>query len=291
MEGKAFILFAGVVLATAPVLISPLAHCPGEVPTVKMQYPSEGVSIQEACFADFGSCFIDTFHTEKLKTELVDKYKASKYAILAYIDSVSNYLTYDTTYYRGEIYYIDTLQTEKVWISVHENLKEPLPVKGLTYVDRWTAFTGNPLATTYNFMIDTPFVAIFNEYDSIFKIGIGPMDGCFFEPTGYTIFQDRIHKKGLVGERMPGVSVPMADFLKAVGHEPLETPPVRPRSIGIRRRGHIMAPLLPGASPYRYDVNGRRFDAGKIQGRASSIWSLPGRETGPSEADGVSKAK
>lgn len=283
-------LFAGVALATAPAFFSngPSAHCPSS-PDVKMEYPSTGVAIQEACYPGFNTCLVDTFYTDKLRTHLVESYKASRYAIFAFVDSVNNYLTFDTVLYHGEPYYVDTFQTEKVWITVTGSLKDPLPTEQLSYIDRWPAFKNNPFATTYIPLADTPFVTFFNAYDSIRNLGIGPMDGCFFEPTANTIIGDRIHKKGLAGERMPGVSLAMEDFFKAIGHDPVEVPKVRPKSNSIRRRNRLMPALLPGEGIYRYDLNGRRFEAGKARGRTSSLWSLPWSGPGNQADDGVSK--
>ncbi|MDB5103619.1 MAG: hypothetical protein JWP91_1308 [Fibrobacteres bacterium] len=233
-----------------------------------MSYPSDGVAVQNACYADFGSCFVDTFYREKLLKGMVDEYQASKYAVLAYVDSISNYLTYDTTFYHGQPYYVDTFQTEKVWISIQGSLKDSLPVSRLSYVDRWVAFTGNPYATTYTPLVDTPFVAMFNQYDSIRQLGVGPMDGCFFEPTALTIIDGHIHKKGLVGERMPGVSVAWEDFFRAIGRDPVAAPAVREKHVGIRRsaRTGSFPSDLPGAGRYFYDLRGRRL----IEGRKSS---------------------
>src|SRR5439155_1524482 len=83
-----------------------------------------------------------------------------------------NYLTYDTAYYHGQPYYVDTFQTEKVWISIARNLKDSLPVSKLSYLDRWVAFSNNPFATTYTPLVDTPFVAFFTAYDSIRQLRI-----------------------------------------------------------------------------------------------------------------------
>jgi hypothetical protein len=277
-------LLTGAALLAAPVFRSAEAHCPSTPPKVEMEYPGDGVSIQNACYADFGTCFVDTFYREKLLQELDLRFQASRYAVLAYVDSISNYLTYDTTFYRGQPYYVDTFQTEKVWLSVQANLKDSLPVTRLSYIDRWVAFTGNPYATTYTPLIDTPFVAMFTVYDSIRQLGVGPMDGCFFEPTAFTIIDGRIHKKGLVGERMPGVSVAWEDFFRTLALPPLAIPPVREKHVGladgrparaVMRKGKGMdKDALPG-----YNALGRRRENG-----SNLIWPMPGTEPGTRKA-------
>lgn len=252
----------GAALVAAFSVPRPSAHCASEPPVVQMSYPSNGVAVQNACFPGFGVCNLDTFYVDKLRDTMALHFKQSKYAVTAYVDSISNYLTYDTTWYRGEPYYVDTFQTEKVWITVDRNLKDSvLPVTKLSYIDRWVAFTNNPFSTTYTPLIDTPFVAFFTAYDSIRKLGIGPMDGCFFEPTAYTIIEDRIHRKGLPGDRMPGVSLPWEDFLKTVGAELTASPPVRPRKVGLRPQGRLprAAGAMRGLSRFgvEYDLRGR----------------------------------
>jgi hypothetical protein len=258
LAGNGFRIFIGVVLATAPIFISPKAHCSSVPPQVEISSPSDGVVIQKACYQDFGTCFTDTFYVDKLRQQLVANFTASKYAVVAYVDSISNYLTYDTTFYRGQIYYVDTFQTEKVWIGIDRNIKEPLPVNHLSYVDRWVAFTGNPYATTYKPLIDTPFVAFFSIYDSIRELGLGPMDGCFFEPTAYTIVDNRIHKKGLVGERMPGVSLVWEDFFSAIGLPASGIPPVHTGHTKILRPMSSLQESTRPVKGYRYDLLGKR---------------------------------
>ncbi len=273
-------LIAGAALFASPVFYSVQAHCPSVPPTVQMTYPSDGVAIQNACYPDFGSCFIDTFYREKLLTELSARYQSSQYAVLAYVDSISNYLTYDTTFYHNEPYYVDTFQTEKVWISIQANLKDSLPVPRLSYIDRWVAFTNNPFATTYTPLVDTPFVAMFSKYDSIRQLGVGPMDGCFFEPTAFTIIDGRIHKKGLPGERMPGVSVPWEDFFTRVGRASVAIPAVREKHVGLHgwTREPLAKPDAGGAGSYYYDLRGRRLTI-----TAGNGWDFSVTESGQGE--------
>lgn len=244
----------------APAFLPAGAHCPGTPPEVRMEYPSEGVAIHQACYAEYASCFVDTFYRADLMEHLVSRYRDSRYAVFAYVDSVHNYLTLDTVFYRGEVNYIDTFTTETIRISIHTTLKDSLPISSLTYTARWLQFRGNPFATTFTTLRDTPFVAFFNEYDTLAKIGIGPMDGCFFEPTILSIYDGHIHKKGAVGERMPGIRVKVEDFLAAVGHEPVAVPPV---SILARRKGKVL-PSSQQGKEIRYDAMGRRNRLGVL---------------------------
>jgi hypothetical protein len=275
LAGKGFYIFLGVMLFMTLFNLKVQAHCGKVPPTVEMQYPTKGVSIQKACYVDYGGCFVDTFYSEKLRLELGRNHTNSKYAVIAYVDSLHNYLTFDSTFYRGELYYIDTMQTEKVWISFVGNLKDSIPVKQISYEDSWNAFYADPFSTTYTPMVDTPFVAFFTAYDSIRKLGIGPMDGCFFESTNYSIVDNAIHKKGLVGDRMPGISVLWDDFLLAIGHGPMVAPQVR---IGHTR---ILDPLgfrkrmLQTPSPYRYDLRGRHIPSQKSPKGSPWAWSFP----------------
>lgn len=255
----------GAALAAAFSVSGPSAHCPSDPPIVEITRPSAGVAVQNACYPGFGTCSIDTFYSDKLRDTMALHFKNSKHAVIAYVDSISNYLTYDTTWYRGEPYYVDTFQTEKVWISIARNLKDSLPVNKLSYIDRWVAFTNNPFSTTYTPLIDTPFVAFFTAYDSIRQLGIGPMDGCFFEPTAFTIIKDSVQKKGLPGERMPGVSVGWGDLLKTLGLDPVPAPPVRERQISIRkadarRPGRARSGYRFGRFGAVYDLRGRILD-------------------------------
>lgn len=254
----------GSALAEAFFFPGPSAHCPGVPPKVEFAYPSPGVSIQTACYSGFDACAVDTFYADKLRDTLKFRYENSKYAVVAFVDSISNFLTVDTTWYRGVPYYVDTIQAEKVWISIASNLKDSLPVSHLVYTDQWLAFPNNPFSTTYFPLVDTPFVAFFTEYESIRQLGIGPMDGCFFEPTAYTLSKNQLQRKGLVGERMPGVSVTWDDFLKTVGHDPVPAPEVRERHIGLAPAQGRRADRIRSRAPFKrfgvaYDLRGRRL--------------------------------
>jgi hypothetical protein len=253
-----------------------------------MSYPSEGVAVQEACYPNFSTCLVDTFYHDSLLKELVGQYKASKYAVFGYVDSVRNFENYDTTWYRGEVNFIDTFTNERIHVSIHTDLKDSVPIRRFSFLDRWVAFTNNPLATTYTPLRDTPFVAFFDKYDSIQDLNIGPMDGCFFEPNVYQILDGRIRKKGLHGYRMPGVSVTVKEFLAAVGHADVPAPPV-----GIIRRITGSGGLRPLRSRFSVDALGRRYGpggTGKGSARIYRLWGLPSgtlRET----TDGITRPK
>jgi hypothetical protein len=274
MKGLRYFILAGIAMAAAPGILPVSAHCPGEVPKVKITHPSEGVAIQEACFSGFSTCLIDTFYSAKLLEELSQRFRNSKYAVFAYVDSVHNFYTYDSVYYQGQLYYVDTFTTERVQVGIHTFLKDTLPVRTLTFVDRWIAFKGDPLATTYTPLLDTPFVAFFDTYDTLENMGIGPMDGCFFEPTTFSIKAGRIHKKGAGGLRMPGVSVSTEEFFAAVGIPPVPVPPVAifgPVGKPSRRRP------LPGSR--RHDLLGRVLDRPRSPFSVFSVWDTRPAQT------------
>jgi hypothetical protein len=216
---------------------------------------------------------VDTFYREKLRQELDEKFKASKFAVIAYVDSISNFTTYDTTFYHGVPYYVDSFHTEKVWVSIAKNLKESLPAISLSFTDRWVAAGYDRFSTTYMPMLDTPFVAFFDRYDSIHQIGIGPMDGCFFEPTAYFVISGQIIKKGMTGSRMPGVGVAWLDFLKTIQLPESAPPEVQTSAIrrgSFRRIRKSRGTFIPKNSGHQFNEGffGKAFDLrGRLQSR------------------------
>jgi hypothetical protein len=70
-----------------------------------------------------------------------------------------------------------------------------MPMQELVMTEKLTHISGLPLAYTYTGLIDTPFVAFFDTYANPQEMGLGPVDGCYFEPTAYFIIQDRIYKR------------------------------------------------------------------------------------------------
>lgn len=261
MDRTLAIALACAALAAPPVLVPALAHCPSTPPTVELTNPAPGMAVQSACYGGpGGACVVDTFHVDSLRQQLVRRFADSRYAVFAYVDSVRHYQAYDTFYRRGELYYIDTLEAEDVQVRIHTYLKDTLPERRLKFTGYRLGLPGNPLATTFFPLLDTPFVAFFDAYDSLQHLGIGPMDGCFFEPAGFFIQEDRILKKGMPGDRMAGVSLPMEEFFAAVGIDPVPVPPVslhRPARPSLRP-----GTGRPSPGSRRVDPNGRRIPAG-----------------------------
>ncbi len=241
-----------------------LSHCTQEIaPEVKIESPREGMSIQSVCWPVFEMCYQDTFYREKLLAELVAKFRDSRHAVFAYADSLRNYPAMDTVYYNGQVYYVDTLREESVRIGIHAELKGELPGKSFQYKDRFIHVPGQPFATSYTALLDTPMLAFFDAHDSIWQLGIGPLDGCFYEPTAYVIKDGRIFKKASdESRRMPGVSVSLEEFFAAAGLPGIAAPPVRPGRTSIRRPGLPPAAALSGRNPDALprDLKGRRID-------------------------------
>ncbi len=264
MERTFAIALAGAALLAAPILLPALAHCPAVVPKVELTHPAPDMAVQVACYDSQGqACIVDTFYVDSLRSLLVEQFEARRYAVFGYVDSVRHYQTYDTFYRRGEVYFIDTMETEDVHIGIHTFLKDSLPTRHLTITERWPVYPGNPLATTFLPLLDTPFVAFFDAYDSARHLGIGPMDGCFFEPTGFFIQEDRIFKKGMPGERMAGVSLPMEEFFAAVGLDPVPVPPVSLYRSAFQPGTPKPGKARPAQGSHVFDPNGRRVPAGR----------------------------
>lgn len=244
------------------------SHCTEQIaPTVEIAYPRDGMSVETVCWPVFETCITDTFHREELLAELVAAHRASAHAAFLYADSLRNSEELDTVYYQGQVYFVDTVQVEDVWISVAAELKGSLPARQFRFKDRFIHIPGNPFATTYAALLDTPMLAFFDKADSLKHLGIGPLDGCFFEPTAYVIAEGRIRKKASdESARMPGVSVAVEDFFRAAGIAPVPVPPVRPRHVGMRRGRHGPGPGsggagFPGLWPRGkvwFDLRGRR---------------------------------
>lgn len=239
------------------------AHCPGKAPDETITHPEDGTAIVKVCYPDFSYCDTDTFYRADLQKELVARYQAAKHVAFGYVDSIRSFIRTDTQFFTPEVFYVDTSQRESVWVSFPGQIKGDLPKEQMVFEDSFTYVPEQPYATTYRSVIDTPFIAFFDTYGHIRELGIGPMDGCFFEPKAYLIFGGRVHKKGwgyMPNERMPGVSVAMEDFFKAVGLSGIAVPPVRPGKPGsIRSRGDQLAPWPGGVSGRRpwYDLKGR----------------------------------
>lgn len=238
----------GAAAAWTPSLLR--AHCTQEIaPTVEITYPADGVSVETVCWPVFETCNTDTFHRAELLAELAARYGSSTHAAFLYADSLRNQPLYDSVYYQGQLYYVDTFQVEDLWLSVHSELKGSLQRKRFAFRDRFVHVPGRPFATTYTALLDTPMLAFFDSYDSLSHLGIGPLDGCFFEPTAYVVADGRIRKKASdESARMPGVSVSVEEFFKAAGISAMPIPPVRPRTAGLAAR-RVGITGAPGAGP------------------------------------------
>ena len=248
-------LFVTMALRERPVE----AHCGREDPPImKLRYPKDGMAIQTECYPGFGNfCYVDTFFRDTLMRKLVNRYRdtATKHVFFGYVDSVHNFMKFDTNVAQGVV---DTIMAEDVWMSVHSVLKGSVPEKHLFYrVVYLDGFPQRPLAITYLGLVDTPFIAFATNafrdlgterFEMISEMGVGPVDGCAFEPTAFMVINDRIHKKdGDREKRMPGVSVSVKDFLRAVGLPDRPAPKIREAGIRFRYNGtSIRMTPVPG---------------------------------------------
>ena len=262
------------------------AHCPRDAPPIlTLKNLRDGVSEQRECFPEFSNfCRTDTFYRDTLMEWLVSRYQdtATKNVFIGYVDSVRNYYTY-VTYPDG---YVDTVVTEDFWISVQTLLKGDMPERKLFYsVIYPDGFPKLPLAYTYMGLVDTPFVAFFtgdykavrNErYNMIMELSLGPVDGCYFEPTVNFIVNNRITKKGAISmtgspkeDRLPGVSVSFHDFLKAVGHADVPVPPIRKQGIQFRYNGAglSIAPIPDRQRDFAPDPHTVEMDLFNVKGQ------------------------
>lgn len=275
--GRLLPLLRILVFLSPAVLASAVrSHCTEEIaPTVEMVFPEDGMSVQTVCWPVFQECFTDTFQREDLQAELVAEAEGREHAAFLYVDSLRNRLGFDSVYYQGQLYFVDTFQVEDVWLSVHAELKGRLSVKRFHFRDRFVYVAGKPFATTYTALIDTPFLAFFDAYDSIHQLGIGPLDGCFFEPSAYLVKDGRIEKKSSdESERMPGVTVGLEEFFRASSLTPIPTPPVRARHSGSRKAYGAAARTVVGARVGGYfDLRGRRW----ARKPAPGVYCVPGR--------------
>jgi hypothetical protein len=200
------------------LLALPRAHCPDRPPIVKMSYPSSEISVQDAFWEDFGITFIDTFHQDTLHKELNGKFRDSRHAIIGILEKMDPRKYPDTIRF-ADTFYVEWKVEETLHFRVLGVLKGDAPS---TLVLKDTAYFYEPplSPTTYRSLVGKSFLAMFNSYDYVRDMGLGPEDGCFFEFTAYALQGGRIHKKGLEGQRMPGISVPLKKFLAGLG-EPL----------------------------------------------------------------------
>jgi len=267
-------------MAAAPALAG---HCQNP-PVIDLRKPSAKVSIQKACYLDFGNyCSIDTFYQDTLRNELVRKMQANLHAIMGYVDSIQNHMVVDTYLVNGSYPFYDTTRREDIWMTVHSQIKGVIPEQKLFFSSsKLTYWPENPLYFTYAGLIDTPFVAIFDTYGSLDEMHIGYEDGCFVEPSAYLIINGAVEKKGQEGIRMPGVSVPIAEWATAAGLDSrtLSVPSVRPHNTRIRFNGSTLT-LSRGPTPqnfYLYDVNGSHMTYSRKLGKVDlTLFDLSGK--------------
>lgn len=270
-----------------------MAHCPGKPPVVTFTYLSPGIVIQQHCLPDFGNfCQLDTLYRDSLFNELQAAYLNSTHAVFGYVDSVHSLVLIDTALLYDTIYYYDTLRYEDVFISIQSQLKGSMPRNLRFRTEKYRIFymPGDPTNTTYSALIDTPFIAFFNAYDTLEKeMGIGPRDGCFFEPHGYFVTSDSIHKKSgyqdidALGRktRMPGVAVAVRDFLTTVGVNPdtVRIPEIRTRSARMRFNSSAIVFSRDSEPPHftLFDAAGARSPFSEARPFQFSIHDLKGR--------------
>lgn len=279
MRGVARIGLLGAVLAWPLSILR--AHCTQEIaPTIGISHPADGVSVETVCWPVFAICNTDTFHRAELLAELVARHASSAHSAFLYADSLHNFLLYDSVYFQGQLDYVDTVQAEDLWLSIHSELKGSLQRRRFSFRERFLYLPGRPFATTYTALLDTPMLAFFDSYDTLSHLGLGPMDGCFFEPTAYVVTDGRIRKKASdESARMPGVSVSVEEFFKAAGIPAMPVPTVRPRTAGLApRRDGIIGALGPGpASDGAFDLLGRRLRGKPASRSMPAMRSAPGR--------------
>lgn len=242
-----------------------IAHCSlATVPTLELKIPRDGMSIEKVCWVGFDACTLDTFYREELLQELVDDFEKSQHVAFAYLDSLHNYLQFDTVWIGNQINFVDTGNAESLWVSIPGELKGTLPRQAFPLKDRFpTYIPDKPFNTTYMPIIDTPFIAFFDTYATPYEMGLGPLDGCFFEPRVHLVKNGRIYKQSsLETERMPGIWVAVEDFFRAVGIPSRPVPQPRPPRSGIRRNPGgprlSLANRRPG-SVFLHDLRGKRL--------------------------------
>ena len=244
------------------------SHCTAETaPTLDLQIPRDGMSIEKVCWAGFELCKVDTFYREELLQELVDNFQKFQHVVFAYPDSLLNYLQMDTVRFDGQFVGIDTGNAESLWVNIFRELKGTMPRQNLLLHEKYPAYIPDkPYNTSYLAIVDTPFIAFFDTYATPYDLGIGPLDGCFFEPSVYMIRDGRIYKKSSWElQRMPGIWVSGEDFFKAVGLPVEPMPQPHPASIRIPRiaRDPHAGPFLRAAPRRRtvflHDLRGKRL--------------------------------
>jgi hypothetical protein len=266
---KAALVVFGLCTAAIP-------HCPAEcIPTETFTTVRDGVvedKIWDSCFQ-----FLDvrTFYRDSLMKELKAKYDSARHVIFGYIETLKRYQKHDSIFYEGAFIGVDTSEWESLTVSVFGELKGDLGKTTIPLVDSMAYISSVPYATSYRGYEGRPFLAFFdtlpenrNRNDSM---GIGPVDGCFFEPQAYIISDSSIHKMGVETDRIPGVRVRLEDFYKEVGHPGAPIPTKKAVAISVQREWLRDRPSPPSQvrnrRHYWYDLKGRRL-RGDVPGQS-----------------------
>ncbi len=224
---RRFFVFGWLLLGFAAVGVPESeAHCGTTPPAITLQIPNDTMSVQTVCLTGFGYCSIDTFYRSDLRQIVTENFNTNKHCVLAYIDSVHRYLVLDSSVnVDGSVYY-DTLQGERVSVSIFSNLKEPIPETHLNFNETIAYWPPNISQTTFQALIDTPFIAFFDTYGHMNQMGVGPQDGCFFESSAFFLIDGNIVARG-DNRRRPGIKLPFPMFAKGVGLGDIPLPPIR----------------------------------------------------------------
>ena len=278
LTASVLLLWAG----TLPGFSTVLLPCHHPLPEIRLTYPSEGVAIQTQCFKEFNNtCFTDTVYADTLLHELAALYRNSQHVAVALVDSARPYLIYDSTYMGGALS-VDTLRSENVGLTFQVEVKGILSQKHAAWKEAFREPSWVFDIPTFAALIDTPFLAFFNSFENSDSLGIAPYRYCNREPSAYFLIQDRIFKRGTQsnargGGPLPGVSVSMEEFLRAVGHGGLGTlPRARSPEIRIQVDGKklILSPLGFHGFPETY-----RVSLHDVRGKALVRFGWHGRES------------
>lgn len=202
------------------------AHCPpGGLAEYTLKVISESVAVQTAFYPDTRITRNDTFYLAKLAEELKVRFASSRHATIAVIENLAPRYKVDTICFPASsscsprdsnFVAIDTLLEETFQVRILKRLKGAIPQDTFEFTETLPYYAPPLDPTTYSDLVGKPFLAFFDENKPWRRWGVGPVDGCFFEPSAYILIQGRIHKKGLEGSRMPGISLLLDRFLASV---------------------------------------------------------------------------
>jgi hypothetical protein len=212
-------------------LASSYAHCPqNNPPQYTVNVVSERMAIQTAFYPEFNITRKDTFHQAKLIEELKTRFASSRHAAIAVLENLVPRFKIDTFCYPASSHCapgdsifvsIDTLLEESFRIRILHQLKGDVEQDTFEFQEILPYYSPPLDPTTYSGLAGKPFVAFFDAYKPWWSWGVGPVDGCFFEPSAFMLIHGRIHRKGLEGKRMPGISLSLDRFLGAVVEVPI----------------------------------------------------------------------